>query len=245
MNKRLKRFIFKVFCFSLIICIGIILCLNCSYFNLNKIYVYGNKQLKYDYIVSVSGINIGQNILKLNPKDAEKNLKQDQYVDSVDVTRKFPNKVVIRIKERKIQGFLVTNNQLIGIDKNGYVLKILAYDSTKTMSSPIIEGLDFQEVSIGKKLKAKYGQVFKIVMNFLNLLKKYNYSYKIKELNVSDLDRITLEDKLGRKILFGDSENLDYKIRFIEAILRNVKSNEKFMIDFSNPKRPLLKPGQY
>ena len=85
----------------IIIIAGIIFALVSPIFNIKEIDVSNNEQIKTETIVSLSQLNLGQNIFKFNKNKVNKNIKTNAYIESVEIKRKLPNKVQIQIEERK------------------------------------------------------------------------------------------------------------------------------------------------
>jgi cell division protein FtsQ len=244
MNKKLKKFIFKVILFLFIVAVLTGFSLNSAYFNIKDIEIAGNNRLKSEYIENISGISIGENIFRINIGNSEESIRQNEYIEYVKITRKFPSKVIINVKERQNEAVLKSNNQIINIDKNGYVLKISEYNPSTKLEAPLLVGVNFADVSLGKKLNFKNGQVFKSSSILLDLLKKYNCFTQIGEVNMANMNKIVLKDYTDRKIYLYNMNNMEYKIAFLYAIFKNPKSHHSGVIDFANPRRPVLKIGE-
>ena len=89
-------------------------------------------------IVSLSKLQIGQNLFRFNKNKVEKEIKTNPYVESVSVKRKLPNKIEITIEERNrnynvefLNGYAYINNQ-------GYILEI---SEQKLEGIPVIQGI--------------------------------------------------------------------------------------------------------
>ena len=99
-KKRIKRML-KFTALLIIIIAGIIFALVSPIFNIKEIDVSNNNQINTETIISLSQLNLGQNIFKFNKNKVNKNIKTNAYIESVEIKRKLPNKVQIQIEERK------------------------------------------------------------------------------------------------------------------------------------------------
>ncbi|MCL5934990.1 MAG: FtsQ-type POTRA domain-containing protein, partial [Firmicutes bacterium] len=72
-----------------------------SFFEVREIRVVGNSSLTREKIVSVSGLNPGENIFKLDLKSSAEKIRALSLVKNVDMSRKLPSAVEIKVEERK------------------------------------------------------------------------------------------------------------------------------------------------
>ena len=142
-KKKIKRII-KLITLLMIIIGGIVFALVSPIFNIKEIYVVKNEQISSDTIVSLSQLKIGQNIFKYSSRKVEKEIKTNPYIESVNIKRKFPDKIEITVKERQknynvefLNGYAYINNQ-------GYILEI----SEQKLELPIVQGISTEEEKI-------------------------------------------------------------------------------------------------
>jgi cell division protein FtsQ len=95
------------------------------WFNIKSIIVEGSFQIKQEDIINASGIPIGQNIFRVNYFRAKSAIKQNPYIEKVSISRKYPNKITIKVVERKRAGYIAFKGNNIIIDKNGFVLEVV------------------------------------------------------------------------------------------------------------------------
>lgn len=94
-----------------------------SYFNIKTIKVEGEKTIKAEEIIKMSGIKSGMNIFKVRESKVSKNLKKDAYFSSVKISRKLPDKLTITVRERNESAFILYGSERVIIDNEGYVLR--------------------------------------------------------------------------------------------------------------------------
>ena len=101
-------------------------------FDIVEVKVENNSKISTDTIISLSQLEIGQNIFKNSKKQIRENIKQNAYIDSVKIKRNLPNVIVISVEERKATFMLEYLNSYAYINNQGYILEI---SRRKTASS--------------------------------------------------------------------------------------------------------------
>lgn len=100
-KKKVKKIITII---SLSACIfiaaGCFLCLS-PMFNLQEIDVENNNSISSETIQSLSQMELYKNIFLINKSETRKHIEENPYIDSVKISRVFPNKMKIEVKERE------------------------------------------------------------------------------------------------------------------------------------------------
>lgn len=116
-----------------LIAMVIILALTAPILNITNIQIIGNEQISQDTILSLSGLKKGENIFRFNSSVVQ-NIKENSYIESVQITRKLPGTVIISIEERNLKYQINMINSYAYIDKNGYILE----NSTVKKDVPVL-----------------------------------------------------------------------------------------------------------
>ena len=96
-----------------------------AYFAVRQIRVEGVALLNPEYLVSVSGVTTEDNVVFLNLGKIQDRVESVPYVRACQVTRAFPDTVVIRVEERKAAATLLADNHLFEVDGECVVLRQL------------------------------------------------------------------------------------------------------------------------
>ena len=114
-------------------------------------------------------------------------------------------------------------DSFLSIDMNGRVLSVTA---AAVDGMPVIEGLKFQNFTIGGCLETDNDEVFNTIALIIKLLKKYDLNENfINQIDVSNLDDIHLyTDNVD--VAFGSSKDADEKIRTLKEIMANLRGAE-------------------
>ena len=99
MKKLLKRILIFIVTIG-VIAGGITFALTSPIFNIKDIQVLNNSQVSSDTIISLSELRTDQNIFKFSSNNVIEKIKENPYVENVEVHRKIPSTVQIEIEER-------------------------------------------------------------------------------------------------------------------------------------------------
>ena len=238
-QKREKRFrilkiILKILLLFAII-IGILLFLFISpVFNIKKINVQGNSKINTEEIESLSKINMNENIFRFSSRKIEENVKENAYIDTVEVKRKIPDTVEIIVTERETKYQLEYGNAFVYIDGNGNILEI----SNENANLPIIRGYSTaqENIQVGNKLVDEDCNKLLTVEKFLRAAKSNEIYDIITYIDISnDSDyKFELPSK-GKVAYLGDETNINDKILTLKEILtREEGKNGQIFINDSN-----------
>ena len=194
-------------------------------FDLKQVQVVNNEKLSNDTIISLSRITIGENIYKINSKKAEKNIKQNAYIESVKLNRKLPDKILITVKERKANFILEYANSYVYINNQGYILEI----SETKPKLLIIEGYttNLDEIKVGSRLQEDDLEKLMVVLKIIESATGNGIDNLITKINIQDKQNYTLELESEKKIVYlGDASNLSNRMLYLKAVLEEEKGIE-------------------
>src|SRR5690625_1677159 len=125
------------------ILIAIIVYLQSPFSNINEIIVNGNEVIPHEQIVEYSQINEGQNIWRIFLKEIEQSILEHPLVKEINVLRKFPQTILIDVKEKKIVGYVKSQNDYQPITEEGIIIPL----NSKTTSTnvPIFNNFDDEQ----------------------------------------------------------------------------------------------------
>jgi len=236
MLKRKKKInkIIKLTTLLLLIIGGIIFALVSPIFNIKDIKVANNKKISEDTIISLSQLQIGQNIFRFNNNKIKKQLKTNPYIESVEVKRKIPNKVEIIVEERDrnynvefLNGYAYINNQ-------GYILEI----SEQKIELPILKGISTESEKIveGNRLDKQDLNKLETVIQIMNICRNYELDKKVSIIDISDKNNYSIYMEEEKKTIYlGDQSNLSNKMLYLPTVLEeNQKKEGEIYIDKDN-----------
>lgn len=211
-----------------IIAVGaIIYCLTTPMFNIANIEITGNSKNSVETYISLSKIQLNStNIFSITKSSIIKNIKENSYVNKVEVKRKLPNTLQINIEERKVAYQAEYNNQLIYIDEQGYILEI---NEEKNKNSISLKGLESTNGVLTEGQRLNNNDLLKLdtVLKIVNYCKYNSIENKIESLDISDTSNYTIYFSKNKQIAYlGDATNLSERILWLKTILEKEKGNK-------------------
>lgn len=241
-KKRIKL-ILKLSALVIIIIAGIIFALVSPIFNIKEIDVSNNEQINTEIIISLSQLNLGQNIFKFNKNKVNKNIKTNAYIESAEIKRKLPNKVQIQIEERKKEYNVEFLNGYAYINNQGYILQI----SEEKQALPTIQGISTPDEQIveGNRLNSEDLEKLEVIIQIMNICKNYELDSKITNIDISTKDEYTLYLEEEKKTIYlGDKSNLSNKMLYVQVIIEENRGKEGEIFvngDLNNNFKPRFK----
>lgn len=201
------------------------LTLNADFFAVKTIEVTGCCNLTPVQVISYSGIKAGEHILVVNKNAAVENLKKTPWIISAKVTTRLPSKVLIEIEENTPAAIVPYMGSLLVIDKDAVVLKIS--DKQDVITIPVITGLDLGLPAVGRVIETKNTTDIQILKPLLNAIDVNQLTSEISEVNVKDIDNITIYFLGGIEARVGDVLEINKKLSKIPFILEDIRKNHR------------------
>ncbi|MBR3162886.1 MAG: FtsQ-type POTRA domain-containing protein [Clostridia bacterium] len=210
--------------FVLIVGAGIFLCTT-PLFNVTQIEVIGNETVSKEEIISLSQIQLNENMFKNVKVNIKQNIKGNAYIEDVSVKRVLPNKMQISIKERKPRYMIKLLDKFAYINSQGYILEV----TNQTKEIPIIEGFTTpeQDIGSGKRLNNDDLNVLEVVLSIESSCEENEISRFITSMNVENTNEYTIYmAEKAKTIHLGNNSNLGTKMLYVKAILEAEEGNE-------------------
>lgn len=223
-NKRNKR-ILTIIIIIVLICGGIIFLFTSPIFNIKDIQVLNNSQVSSDTIISLSGLEKNENIFKFLKINIENNIKQNSFVDSVEIKRVLPDKVQLIIEERAKKFSVQFLNSYAIISSQGYILEI----SEENQGLIVLKGMTTSQenFSVGNRLENNDLEKLEDAIKIVNTCKDNNLDTQITYIDMSDKTNYTIYMEQEKKTIYiGDNSNLSNKIIYVQAIINETKGEQ-------------------
>lgn len=237
LNKRGK---FAIYAFILLVILFIYICISSSIFELKQIDVDGNSKITKSDIIKIGDIETGKNIFKYNLNDVEKKLLVNPYIKYVKVSRKFPDKLVITIKENSEYAIIKEGASYIYIGENGLVLS--EQKDIKNKNIPLVSGIEIKNKKLNTKIKINSEKSNDIILA-IDTLKNNNMSRKIESIKINK-NKMYMKTDDNTNIVLKIDEDIEYNINRLKAILVDLKSNNKKggNIDLTSKEQAIYSP---
>ena len=194
-------------------------------YKLSNIEVQTDGTLQRDQILNVAGLREGQNIFRVNLARVHERLQELPQVDGVEVVRKLPAEIDIRIVERKPIGWITSEKQIADpfasdaaflVDARGVLMKEKKL-LPEYLGLPLILGCVSESLEAGKIVESPEARA---ALELLRLSTRsfMQTRFQIREIDVSKGYCLVVTDKNHSRVTFG-FDNLDTQLQRLEQFL--------------------------
>ena len=224
--------------------VGVILLLCSPIFDIRNIEVSGNSKNSNEKIISFSGLELHTNIFKFNKGFVKENIKENAYIENVEVTRKLPSTVQIEIEEREAKYMLQFADSYVYINNQGYMLEI----SNEKLDMPILIGFttDLSNIKAGNRINVTDLNKMNMVIKIYEAAKSNGLGELITKIDISNEKNYTIIlEKEGKTVYLGDCSELNTRILYLKSILETSqgKSGELFLNVDLNSQEAYFRPS--
>ena len=193
-------------------------------YKLASIEVQTDGTLQREQILSVAEIREGENIFRVNLARVHDRLQDLPQVDQVEVLRKLPSEIDIRIVERKPVAWITSEKQIADpfasdaaflVDARGVLMKEKKL-LPEYLGLPLILGAS-ESLESGKTVESPEA---KAALELLRLSTRsfMQTRFQVREIDVSKSYCLLVTDKNHSKVTFG-FDNLDLQLQRLEQFL--------------------------
>lgn len=231
-KKRRKKFFraIKVLMIIFILAGGIAYFLLSPIFNIKDISVSGNEKISSEEILSLSQLKKDENIFKINKKDTKEKVKQNAYIDTVEIKRTLPDKVIIVVTERTATYQINFANMYMLINNQGYMLEVTEMNE----NMPIIVGIttNKEEIKAGNRLCVEDLEKLEDILRISESAKVNNLDKLITKIDITNKDDYVIEMKEEKKTVhLGDTTNLTLKMLYVSDIISKEKEEGEIFVN--------------
>lgn len=212
-------------------------------FHLKDIILLGETQMTRDSLFEISGIHKNKNIYLMDTELARNRVLENPYIKDITIKRRFPATLIFSVNERKETGVVPFSGGFAIIDEEGYVLRM--EQNLSNIQIPIISGIKTLEVKIGQRVPVEDEEQFTTVLSFISVSQNARLLESIYEINLSDLENITMTTNNGITVLLGDGNDINYKMLQLNQILLDLftKGIRHGIIDMRFNSYPVYREG--
>ncbi|MDO4176286.1 MAG: FtsQ-type POTRA domain-containing protein [Bacillota bacterium] len=172
-KRRKKHYLLRlIIIVAALVAAGIVM--HIDYFDVNGIAVIGNEDISDDEILHLSGIETGKSIFDVHPLIAEHKIKKNLYIEDVNVDRKLPNKVEIKITERKGNAQFMMGKKYVVTDNEGQVIDI----SSEEAQATLVENIKVTDASKGRTIKVEDKKQLERALEFIKMTEENDLFFK-------------------------------------------------------------------
>jgi cell division protein FtsQ len=190
----------------------------------SKVEVAGNQLLSDQKVLRIAAVPEGEQLAFVDLDDAARRVATLSEVKAVDVTRAWPDGVLITVTERTAVAVVDIAGKIRGLDAEGIVFR--DYKS----APPGLPRVRPTTSAGTDALKEAAGVVSALPDDL---------AARVDHVEVQTIDQITLVLRDGRQVLWGSADESELKATVLVTLLQN---QEAKVYDVSVPGSPVTKP---
>ena len=209
-------------------------------FNISSFQVTGQTSYTEDEIIAASGIDIGDNLLRINIGNAEEQIVTKLvYIDSAKISRGFPNRLVIAVEPAHPALSFLGSGSFYVISERGRLLEI----GQISADCPVVKGFfPASDSVIGSQLQDDSEGRMSIALQMIDYMQQHGL-HEHCEIDLTDTLNITITYDNRIEMELGSSTRLDDKFYHASLLLRDeIAPAERCTLILSNPDRVVKRP---
>lgn len=186
------------------------------FFNISTIEFGGHSVYTSQQISQVIGVKKGDNLFKLDENKVRNSiLTKLPEVETVEIKRKLPDKLVINVTPVKPTAIVENDNKFFEVSSKGKIIKQIDSEDKNLF---IIKGIDPQTIVAGKKLKSKDKVKDSIYKTMVDAFTELKFE-KVTAIDLSDKQNIQFTYNGTIPVELGGQYDLHYKIGFVKQVI--------------------------
>ncbi len=202
-------------------------------YRVSMIDVQTDGTLAREQVLHAAGVSEGENIFKINLGDVHDRLQQLPQVDEVQVVRRLPAEIDIRLVERKPIAWITSEKDMpdpfsaenaVLVDARGVLMKEKKL-LPEHLGLPLISGCNRESLEAGKVVESYEARAA------LELLRMSTRSFmqtrfQIREIDLSKGYCLSVTDKNRIRVAF-DFDNLEQQVQRLEQLVAYAEDSKK------------------
>lgn len=242
-RKKQRRRMLSRICIAVLVLLAIIFAPT-IFFQVSTVDVSGDTRYKSEELIKSTGVKEGDNMFFLDTKQIAEDLKKDYpYLDTVKLHRKMPSTLQIEVTDRTEALSLEQKGKYFILDLTG---KVLEEKKSAAKGTATVTGISTKGLEVGTTIDADKQDKIASVIKLLELADSYGMKAHIKTIDVEKAYDVRITYDKQYTILLGalEESNLEHKIQFLKAILKEPSLPETGVIDLTDEKEARYRPTE-
>ena len=204
-----------------VMCVGLVLVFS-LFFKINTITISGDKVYSDKMVTDKSGIEMGENLFKINEEKLTEKLSKDlPYIKRVTVERKLPDTIIINVEAAKEVAAITTKKGFVLLDETGKVLDKNA--SILKENVAVINNVKLQEYIEGEKVVLTDEKKTETLIKLFEAIKKADMQL-LTEIDLKNINDIKI--KYDDRIIFAVGSLTNIETKLARGLAALEKENE-------------------
>jgi cell division septal protein FtsQ len=210
----------------ILLAVAIMLVLGMNLFVVKDVQISGGINLTRAQIMDAVGIRLGQSLFSVSASSIKSKLEATPQLVLESVTRKYPSKVVLTVRETTPTLVMGYSNQFITLDGE---LRVLSQEGSLPGDGyPLVTGVVVRTATVAQPIvvddKLQMDALKAICTAFTKRSDSaaddtYAAMHYVTEISLADVDNIVLYTQNGYTVQLGNTENMDRKALWVEQMV--------------------------
>ena len=187
-------------------------------FKLEKLEAEGNSRVSSEEIIALSEIEIGENIFLISNNRAIAKIHKNPYIEEARISKQLPDKIVIKVKERKATYCIAYEGKYIYINNQGYILELA--ETSGNLPQIIFASIKEENIELGKRLPKENLELLGTILRIMESANGNGIGNLITTIDITNKSNIKLRlEAEGKTVYLGGTTDINTRILYIKAIL--------------------------
>lgn len=233
-RKRAKRrqrhlFLFRLLC-CVLVCMAAVLATT-VFFRVSNVEIVGDTRYTTKELIDASGIQNGDNMFFLDGSHVSEVLEaQYPYLSAVKIHRKFPSTLQIEVSDRTPILSVDNGGEYLLLDSTG---KVLDRVSEAAENTAVVSGAEEEDLEVGSTV-GEAEEKLQTALDIMAMMTQYSMNADVKSMDISKTYDVQIEYANRYSVLLGNMDDLEHKIQFLQAILKEASLPETGIIDLTD-----------
>lgn len=190
-------------------------------FVVRNVVIEGAADISQEEIIRATKIVFGGSIAKVDAEKLRANLESTGVYALDDVTVRYPNTVVLSVRQRTRDATVLNGGQYLVMDSDGYIIETSA--TLPEDGGVYVYGLGATAYRVGGRITAPEGRLL-AMKRVLDALREQNAMEYVSDLDLSDTAQLWMTTRTGLRVNLGSAENLNEKILWMRAAVSDLEA---------------------
>lgn len=210
-------------------------------FVVRKVVIEGDVQASQEEIMRAAKVEFGGHISNVS-EDALRSNLESSGIYALDAVRvKYPNTVILTVRERTKDAVIINGGQYLVLDSDGYVVE--THGALPENSGIYVYGLNATSYRIGGRVTAPEDRLadMKAVLDAVRTQGAGEY---ISDIDISDSEGLMATTRTGIVVHLGDMQNMQNKMLWLRSAVSDLEARgeTRGTLDISSGDKADFKP---
>jgi cell division protein FtsQ len=203
--------------FLLIVIVAVATIFGIEAFRLREIVVVGLVEQPESAVTRLADLTTGDSVFGIDFKKTALSIEQSPYFDVEAVSLLFPDRVLIKLRERVPMAVLSFGKTFVVVDEEGTALRDVA--SADKLGLPRVTGLSATGYSVAEKIDTASADKLDALCALLYELKWQDARFLVSEIDMTDIADMKLKTTNGFSIRLGEARDMEKKVQWLRTTL--------------------------